>query len=173
MPARFDRAEIRSALEDLAQRLDRRQVAARIFVVGGAAMALAHYDRPATRDIDALFAPADLVAAAAAAVGRDRGYPDGWLSDAVKIFMPVHGDQTAEPFLTVGSVTVSIASPELLLAMKLLAARGQRDVEDIVVLVRHCEVPSLEGATAVFNSFFPDHGLSPKAVAAVENALRP
>ena len=168
----FGRDEIRGALEELARYLDRRQVKARVFVVGGAAMALAYYDRPATRDIDALFAPADLVADAARAVGRRRGYAEGWLNDAVKIFMPVHGTVTEASFFVIGSVSVSVAPPDLLLAMKLLAARGRRDLDDIGVLVRHCEVESLAAAGAIFESFFPDHALSEKALAAVEAALR-
>jgi hypothetical protein len=169
--ALFTRDEIRAALEEIARILDRRRVRARIFVVGGAAMALAYYDRAATKDVDALFAPADLVAKAADAVGQARGYPSGWLNDAVKVFMPVHGEQVHQPVLEVGSVSVSVAAPDLLLAMKLRAARGRRDLEDIAVLVGACGLTSVDEAKAIFEAFFPEHDLSVRALGALEAAL--
>lgn len=58
-----------------------------MYVVGGAAIALAFDERRSTRDIDAVFEPKSTVYEAAAAVAEQRGLPGGWLNDAVKGFL--------------------------------------------------------------------------------------
>jgi Nucleotidyltransferase of unknown function (DUF6036) len=53
----FGRAEMERAFTALGERLARRGVVADVFVVGGAAMALAYDATRVTRDIDATFVP--------------------------------------------------------------------------------------------------------------------
>jgi Nucleotidyltransferase of unknown function (DUF6036) len=53
----FGRAEMERAFTALGERLQRRGVVADVFVVGGAAMALAYDAKRVTRDIDATFVP--------------------------------------------------------------------------------------------------------------------
>jgi len=76
--------EIIAALIALAAELQRRRASADTYVVGGAAISLAFDERRATRDIDAVFEPKNVVNEAAAAVAPERGLPAGWLNDAVK-----------------------------------------------------------------------------------------
>lgn len=45
--------------------------------------------------------------------------------------------------MTIGGLTVKFASPRWLLAMKIAAGR-QKDAEDIVALIRHLELHSVE-----------------------------
>jgi hypothetical protein len=54
---RFTRTEILKALQALGDELTREGVRGQIFIVGGAAMALAYSTRRVTRDIDAVFEP--------------------------------------------------------------------------------------------------------------------
>lgn len=49
--------QIRELLADLGRRLDDRGLSAQLFLVGGAAMALAFNTRRSTRDLDAVFEP--------------------------------------------------------------------------------------------------------------------
>jgi hypothetical protein len=51
------RAELERAFTALGERLARRSVVADLFVVGGAAMALAYDADRVTRDVDAMFVP--------------------------------------------------------------------------------------------------------------------
>jgi hypothetical protein len=81
------RDEILAALTALGADLAERGLVADLYVVGGAAIALAYDERRATRDIDAVFAPKNVVYAAAARVGAALDLPDGWLNDAVKGFL--------------------------------------------------------------------------------------
>jgi hypothetical protein len=54
-------------------------VQAQLFVVGGAAMALAYDQHRSTRDVDALFFPAPAVRAAAEEIGAVHGLEPDWL----------------------------------------------------------------------------------------------
>ena len=68
MSAGLGRDDIRALLDDLSQELAARGALAELFLVGGAALAVAYDDTRATRDLDAVFIPSDVVRQAAAAV---------------------------------------------------------------------------------------------------------
>jgi len=51
----FTRARILNALQALGEELTRQSVRGQVFIVGGAAMALAYSTRRVTKDIDAVF----------------------------------------------------------------------------------------------------------------------
>jgi hypothetical protein len=57
----FGRADLERAFTALGNRLVRRGVVADVFVVGGAAMALAYDAGRVTRDVDAVFVPHGVV----------------------------------------------------------------------------------------------------------------
>ena len=65
------RAELERAFTLLGDKLVRRGVVADIFVVGGAAMALAYDANRVTRDVDAMFVPHGVVLDEARAVAAD------------------------------------------------------------------------------------------------------
>ena len=79
----------------------------------------------ATRDLDAVFIPTDIVRQAATAVAEHRGLTEDWLNDAVKGFLP-GPDPDAQRFYSSDSLIVDVASPRYLLAMKLFAAPAPR-----------------------------------------------
>ena len=86
-----------------------------------------------SRDIDALYSPSSSIDEAIGSVAMSQHWPNTWLNDAVKMFASNYDDDKDwEIHITRAGVTVSVATCNLLLAMKLLAARP-RDVEDIVV----------------------------------------
>ena len=83
----MDRDDIVDALTALGRRLHDQGVTGDMYVVGGAAIALAFSERRSTRDVDAVFEPKMAIYEAAAAVAAERGLPVGWLNDAVKGFL--------------------------------------------------------------------------------------
>ncbi len=89
-------SSIRGLLGDLSEELSCRGVTADVFLVGGAAMALAYNSRRTTRDVDGVFAPKQVVYDAAAVVGERRGVGAYWLNDAVKGYLHGH-DPHARP----------------------------------------------------------------------------
>jgi len=87
--ASFTKQRIRDLLTDLGADLNKRDIRAELFIVGGAAMALAYNTRRATRDVDAVLEPESEISAAARRVAADHDLPDDWLNDAMKGFLPV------------------------------------------------------------------------------------
>ena len=75
-------------LNELADELEAQGIHGDLFLVGGAAMALAYSARRATRDLDAVFEPKQVIYQAAHRVGNRHGLPDDWLNDGVKGFLP-------------------------------------------------------------------------------------
>ena len=57
----LDGDRVRALFQELSDALAARSESASLFVVGGAAMALAYDHSRATRDVDALFVPAPIV----------------------------------------------------------------------------------------------------------------
>jgi hypothetical protein len=138
--------------EELAQSDTR----AELFLVGGAVMCLAYAARPSTQDVDAFFHPTTQVRAAATRVAARAGLPPDWLNDGVKGFMSAQGDFA--PFLQLDHLSVMVAQPEYLLAMKCLALRigaEFHDEDDVRYLLRHLDIRSFDRATAVIGRYYP------------------
>jgi hypothetical protein len=157
----FSRATILKALEALGGELTRAGVRGQIFIVGGAAMALAYSTRRVTKDIDAVFEPKSAVYAAASTVAEDLGLPEDWLNDAVKGFMP-GADEDPRPVPDIRGIEVTTASPRYLLAMKLMAMRFGEDDEDIEVLLRECDIHSAEEALDLLTQIYETQEPLPK-----------
>ena len=68
MRAGLGRDDIRALLDDLSAELAALGARAELFLVGGAALAVAYDATRATRDLDAVFMPSDVVRQAAAMV---------------------------------------------------------------------------------------------------------
>lgn len=156
----MDRSEIIAALTDLAVELQRRDVSADMYVVDGAAIALAFDERRATRDIDAVFEPKDVVYEAAGVVAEQRGLPAGWLNDAVKGFL-AGDDPAATPVLDLPGLRC-LASPQTLLALKVLAHRVGEDEEDLRLLAGELGLERADQVLEVAEQTFGDR-LDPAA----------
>ena len=155
MPERhFTQARIVGALQALGQELTNRGVRGQIFIVGGAAMALAYSTRRVTRDIDAVFEPKSAIYTAAGKVAEDLGLPEDWLNDAVKGFMP-GPDEDPRPVPNIPGIEVATASPRYLLAMKLMAMRFGEDDEDIEILLEECKMHSAQEALDLLSAVYP------------------
>jgi hypothetical protein len=149
----MERDEILDLLNDLGRRLDARGLRGELFVVGGAAMALAYSTRRSTADLDAVFEPKAAIAEVAAEIARHRSLPTTWLNDAVKGFLP-GPDPNARVLLDVTGLRVMVASPRYLLAMKLLASRIERDEDDLRFLLTLCGIQTVDEALAVVTDLY-------------------
>jgi hypothetical protein len=152
----FTRARILAALQALGDELSREGIRGQIFIVGGAAMALAYSTRRVTKDIGAVFEPKTSIYEAAAKVADELGLPEDWLNDAAKAYMP-GVDKNPRPLPDVHGIEITTASPRYLLAMKLMAMRFGEDDEDIEVLLRECALQSTEDALELLKQIYPSH----------------
>ena len=81
------RVELERAFAALGDRLVRRGVVADLFIVGGAAMALAYDADRVTRDVDATFLPHGIVLEEARNVAEAMGLPPWWLNDQASAYV--------------------------------------------------------------------------------------
>lgn len=160
----FDSDTIRYLLAELGARLQQRGVEARIFIVGGAAMALAYSRRRITRDIDAVFEPKTVVYEEARRMADDiEGLPADWLNDGVKGLMPdlAPPELATETFSSPG-ISVGVASAEYMFAMKASAARSEVDRDDIRTLIDELGIESVDAAFAILERHYSAQRLTPK-----------
>src|SRR5208283_3240902 len=81
----------------LGERLARRGVVADVFVVGGAAMALAYDAARVTRDVDAVFKPHGIVLEEVKNVADDLGLPHWWLNEQASVYISGKGRRQQAP----------------------------------------------------------------------------
>jgi len=149
------RSEIVDLLTELGRRLAERGIEGEMYVVGGAAIALAFDERRSTRDVDAVFEPKAVIYELAGKLAEERGLPDGWLNDAVKGFL-TGADPDAALVLEVDGLRVSTASPRILLAMKVLSHRVGEDEEDVRLLARELELGDASEVLALAEAVYGD-----------------
>ncbi len=166
----LDRAAITHAFGRLGDRLAQRGIVADLYVFGGAAMAMAYDARRATRDIDAVFSPHGVVLEEARAVGQELGLPPWWLNEQASVYVAADRDVHAPRIFDHRGLRVSAASPEHLLAMKVLASRA-KDVEDIAFLVKHLGIDSSSDALVICAAVFPDEPVPDRARLILEDLL--
>lgn len=164
------REMITEAFRRLGERLAWRGVVADLYVFGGAAMALAYDARRSTRDIDALLQPHGIVLAEAQAVATDLGLPQWWLNEQASAYVATGGDDSAPLVFEHPGLRVHVASPEHLLAMKVLAGR-RRDADDIRFLVEHLGLTKSDEVLAVASAVFPDEPIPDRSRLIVEDIM--
>lgn len=158
---------MRELLREVGQELFEDGIRGELFVVGGAALALAYNTRRFTRDVDAVFEPKAEVYAAANRVGARHGLPEGWINDAVKGLLP-GDDPDARDVLSVPGLRVSVPSPRYLLALKVFAARVDRDADDIRFLADLCDAHTAQEVLDVTEEVMAGRPLQPKSQYIVE-----
>jgi hypothetical protein len=164
------RDELLGLLEEIASQLEAEGRHGHLFVVGGAAMALAYNTRRATRDLDAVFEPKSVVYDAARRVGLKHGLPPDWVNDAVKGFLPGEDPNATTVFDRPG-LSVRVASPRYLFAMKAIAARIERDADDLIQLYRLSGFESVDEALDCVAGHYPPHLIPPKTAFIVSELL--
>ena len=148
----LDRSQLLAAFRALDEELATADIRAEVFVVGGAAMALAYDSRRATRDVDAIFIPAGEMRAAVATVADRLGLEHDWLNDGAKAFMPGADPDQIEVF----------EGDNLSVAMKLLASRLERDQDDIAFLYGLCGFTTAAEGLDLLESVYPTWVVAPR-----------
>lgn len=157
----LDVAKVLALFHELSDRLADAGVSAQLFVVGGAAMALAYDDGRVTRDVDALFVPAPEVRQIAEAISIAHGLEPDWLNDAAQGFLP-GDDESPRTVFESESLLVQVPSPQYLLAMKLHASRDERDLDDAAVLFNRLGYGSVQDCIDLLTQTYPLGQLLPR-----------
>lgn len=161
--ASLDRERLVSLLTELGAVLAENDTLGELFVIGGAAMALAYNARRLTSDVDAIFEPKRVIYEAARTVAsRHPEIDPDWLNDAAKGFLPGN-DANPHVVLEVPGLRVSVPSTEYLLALKVFAARVDRDDDDIRHLARSAGLTTADEVLDVVARFYPPGRIEAKA----------
>lgn len=104
-------------------------------------MVLGFQARQSTRNVDAIFAPVDIVRQAAVEVANELDLPPDWLNDAAKGFVSPHAEFRDLSDIELPNLRIQIPTAEYLLGMKVMAARtglgeGHGDKDDIRYLIQ-------------------------------------
>ena len=167
----LNRGEMESALAELAEHLNVRNVKAKIYLVGGAVMVLAFDARFSTGDIDASIVPTDDVLAVAAEIGERRGLAPDWLNNSASQFIPGFKEPDWQPILKAGNVEIVAADERSMLAMKMRAGRGSRDRADINFLMKRCGITNVAEALELYEEFFPEDPLPNRTLPLLDEAI--
>ena len=162
---------MREALGDVAQRLAHAGVQGRLYVAGGAAMALAYDADRLTRDIDAAITHGhNAVIDAVRAVARARGWPSTWLNEQATTYMPQIPDRPSQVVFDHPALQVAVASPTHMLAMKARAARAQ-DIADVTSLLRRCGLTTADEVDDLVQAVFGGEHLGPRQRRWIEDVI--
>ena len=168
------REAILAALSGLSDELGKQGVTGELCLFGGTVMVLAFTARLATKDVDAIFEPAQLVRSAAERVAARQNLPANWLNDGVKGFTSLRHETTIGDLPQFNHLRLSMPVPEYLLAMKCMASRiggtagEQYDVPPIIFLFRNLWIKSTAEALDIVARYYPANRISVKTQYLIE-----
>ncbi len=151
--------EIKQYLSELNDELRDMNVKGEICLYGGAVMCLVFDARPATKDVDAVFRPAQQIRQAAERIAEAHHLRTDWLNDAVKGFVVPHPQRILFDF---PNLKVYVPEPDYLLAMKALAARlDTADADDVKLLIKQLSLQKPEEVFAILEKYYPRQHIKP------------
>lgn len=169
MKEELERERILKALARLSQLLGEKGIQGEICLLGGTVMVVAFRARPSTKDVDAIFYPAQVIRELARVVEHEQGLPENWLNDAAKGFVSEKHEVATGDLPQFDSLRLTMPVPEYLLAMKCMASRlsydpaERGDIMDIRYLIRHLGLTSVDHAAAIVAKYYPDERIPARA----------
>lgn len=176
----FDKQLLETALRALGEEAVAAGKIIDITVYGGSSLVLATNFRVSTKDVDAVVqADERFLREATVRVGERLGLPEGWINDGVKTYLAPNDDTAKTLFGTYPDETrpglrVYVPTPEYLLAMKLMAMRidapsGAKDLDDILNLMSILGLKRKEDIVSLAAQFYPEVRASAKIVLAIDS----
>lgn len=174
---KLDRPKIEAALAAMNARLLAAEVTGEICIFGGTVMVLAFDARQATRDVDAVFRPPEIIRTAAADVAEELSLPADWLNDGVKGFVSAVQDYVEDGMPQFPHLRVIRPSAAYLLAMKCMAARvegydTEGDKRDAIFLARHLGLRTAEQVFEILGRYYAVDRIAVKTQYFVEEAMQ-
>lgn len=154
--------------------LSDRNIKGEITLFGGSALIFAFRDRIFTEDIDAYLAPTDAVTTALQMAAEDvAGLKHGeWISTDVLKYVCARPPKELVEVYDGKNLKVYRPTAEYLLAMKIFASRGEKDLEDAAVLAEHLKIRGDRAIQDVFLSVFPESYLSDNRILFIKRIVK-
>jgi len=158
----MDREQILRLFHELGDELANEESWATINVCGGAAIAIAYNNLKTSDDIDGVLTDFDdrnKFTECVKRVGERNNLPENWLNEDVKVFVNSMRDQCFRDFGEFGALSVRVVSEEQLLAMKLLAAREDKDLDDAAGLAKSLNITAKEELNNILYKYFNERSV--------------
>lgn len=174
---RLKRAEILRALRRLGELCADQESRVEIAIYGGTVMMMAYDCRAATKDVDAIFRPPEVVEPLIAQVAREYKLPEDWMNSGVKEFTAKHEERIVFAELQVPGLMITRPSARYLLAMKCLAGRlptpfRSGDLADLRFLLRELKIEAVEQVDGIVGEFYGRTTWEPAKRWLVEQLIR-
>ncbi len=155
----MEKEQILSCLKKLNKELQAKTIKGEICLYGGAVMCLVYQARPSTKDVDAIFQPAQELREAIKRVALSENLREDWLNDAVKGFVVQHPQRA---LLNLSHLMVYVPEADYLLAMKTLAARVDgTDKGDVQFLIKHLGLKTPAEVFTIVEKYYPRQQIKP------------
>jgi len=174
---RLSRAVIVRALSRLGELCTEKNSRVEIAIYGGTVMMLAYNCREATKDIDAIFHPPEVVEPLIKQVAREQNLPEDWMNSGVGSFVAGREERIQFEQLQIPGLVITRPSAKYLLAMKCRAGRlptpfRAGDVADITFLLRELAIRSMAEVDAIAAEFYGVPALEPEKWWLIEKLLQ-
>ncbi len=125
-----------------------------IGIVGGTVMCLVYNARKTTRDVDAIFEPADIIRQLAERIADEEKIPVNWLNDGAKGYLKPHFAR--EDVLNLSHLRIWAPDARYMMAMKCISARWDTsDKDDVIFLVKYLKLRTPEDAFKIIENYYP------------------
>lgn len=174
---RLKRSAIVRALTRLGELCAEKKSRVEIAIYGGTVMMLAYDCREATKDIDAIFHPPEVVEPLIKQIAREQNLPEDWMNNGVESFVARREDRIKFAQLQIPGLAITRPSARYLLAMKCRAGRLPTpfrigDMADIKFLLRELAIDSITEVESIAKEFYGPAPLEPGKRWLVEKLLQ-
>lgn len=158
---------IKKLLLALNEELSKTDTKGEIGLCGGAVMCLVFHARKATKDIDGIFQPTQVIHKASEKVAKKFGLSKNWLNDAAKAYF--YTDPPRQSVMELSHLRIWAPSADYMLAMKCISARfDSHDQEDVKFLINHLNLKSVSEVFKVICRYYPEQQIPVKTKFFVE-----
>lgn len=138
----------------LNEKLKNKNQKGEIGLVGGAVMCLVYNARASTKDVDAIFEPAQIMRKLAEEIASEEALPKDWLNDGAKAYIQPHFQR--QDVLNLSHLLIWAPEPRYMLAMKCISARWDtNDKNDVIFLIRHLGLKSAHQVFDIVEKYYP------------------
>lgn len=162
----IDKKLLRKALEYLGELLDKHGLQCKICLYGGSALIFLTDFREMSNDVDYRIIEINkqniidahtknIFSLLVFEVAEKMGFDIDWMNRAVEAFVSKNEEYSYSESFANNALTVLIPSLECILAMKCVAMRDYKDVDDIKNIVKKIGLKSVDQIIEIVNMFYP------------------
>jgi len=162
--------QIRNLFEKLNGALADRGEIGEVGIVGGAVMCLVYNARASTKDVDAVFEPAEIIRKLVRSIAEEEDLSADWLNDAAKGF--IQPNFLKQEVLTLSNLRVWAPEAKYMLAMKCISARWDTsDKDDVIFLLKLLKIKKTAEVLDLLEGYYPKRLIPAKTKFFLEEIL--